>query len=135
MEKLGINTKATHHKNEVSEDLKQYFEKIDTQFQLTPSHMHQRNYSEWVVITFKNNFIETLCTLEPHPPFYLWYCLLPKVTTTVNMLRQYRLNSGISAYEQVDGVHKFYCALLSPLERKVKINENHISDASTIPTQ
>ena len=35
--------------NEVSEDLKQHFEDLDIQFQLVPSHMHQRNAAEKAV--------------------------------------------------------------------------------------
>ena len=46
--------------NEVSDDLKQYFEDSDIQFQLVPPHMHQGNSSKRAVRTFKNHFIATL---------------------------------------------------------------------------
>ena len=93
--------------NEVSEDLKQYFEDSDLQFQLVPPHMHQRNAAERDVITFKNHFIATLCNVDPLFPYYLWDRLLPQVIMTINMLRLSRLNPGISAYIQVDGIHNF----------------------------
>ena len=73
--------------NEVSEDLKQYFEDSDIQFQLLPPHTHQINAAERDVINFKNHFIAALCTVEPRLPFYLWDHLLPQVTITLNILR------------------------------------------------
>ena len=39
----GLTPKLNIMDNEVSEDLKQYFEDSDLQFQLVPPHMHQRN--------------------------------------------------------------------------------------------
>ena len=47
--------------NEVSEDLKKYFEYSDKQLQLVPPQMHRRNSVERSVRTFKNHFIDTLC--------------------------------------------------------------------------
>ena len=85
--------------NEVSEDLKQYIDESDIQFQLVPPHVHWRNAAEWAVRTFKNNFMSYICTVDPHFPLYLWYQLLPQVIMTLNMLRR--------SYEQVDGVHNF----------------------------
>ena len=93
--------------NEVSEDLKQYFEDSDIQFQLVPPHMHCINAAERDVRNFKNHFIAALCTVDPRLPFYLWDRLLPQVTMTLNMLRRSRLKPWISAYEQVDGIHNF----------------------------
>ena len=93
--------------NEVSEDLKQYFEDSYIQFQLVPPHINQRNAAQSSVKTFKNHFIPALCTVYPLFPFYLWDWILPQVTMTLNMLRQSELNPGLSAYEQVDGKHNF----------------------------
>ena len=56
-------------------------------------------------------------------PFYLWDRLLPQVTMTLNMLRQYLLNPRISAYEQVDGIHNFEQTSLASLGCKVQFNE------------
>ena len=58
--------------NEVSEDLKKYFEDSDIQFQLVPPHMHQINAVERAVRAFKNHFIAALCNVYPLLPFYLW---------------------------------------------------------------
>ena len=81
--------------NEVSEDLKKYFEDSDIQLQLVPPHMHQRNSVERDARTSKNTFIAALCTLEPLSPFYFWDRLLPQVTATLKLLRQSWLNPGI----------------------------------------
>ena len=39
----GLTPKLHIMDNEVSEDLKKYFEDSDIQFQMVPPHMHQRN--------------------------------------------------------------------------------------------
>ena len=110
--------------NEVSEDLKKYFEDSDIQFQLVPPHMHRRNDTERAVITSKKHFIAALCTMDPHFPFYVWYHLWNQVVMTLNMLRKSQLNPGISAYEQVDGIHNFVQTPLATLGCKVQIHEN-----------
>ena len=63
--------------------------------------------------------------MDPLLPFYLWDRLLlfPQVTMTLNILRWYRLNTRLSAYEQVDGIHNFELTPLAPLVCKVKIHE------------
>ena len=58
--------------NEVSEDLKKYFEDSDIKFQMVPPYMHWRNAEERAVRNFRNHFIAVLCTVEPIFPFYLW---------------------------------------------------------------
>ena len=63
--KWGLTPKLHIMHNEVSEDVKQYFEDLDIQFQLVPPYMHQINSAERGVITFKNHFIAALCTLDP----------------------------------------------------------------------
>ena len=77
--------------------------------------MHLRKTAEQEVRTFKNHFIATLCTLDHNYPLYLWERLLPQVTMTLNMLRQYQLNPELSAYEQVDGNHNLERTPLEPL--------------------
>ena len=41
------------------------------QLQLVPPYTHWHNAAEQAVRTFNNQFIATLCTVEPHLPFYL----------------------------------------------------------------
>ena len=77
--------------------------------------MHRRNDVGRAVRTFKNRFIDAQLTVEPLFLSYLWDRLLPQVTMTLNMLRRSRLNPGLSAYEQVDGIHNFERTPLAPL--------------------
>ena len=102
---------------------KKYFEDSDIQFQLVPPHMHWRNTTERTVRTFKNHFIAALCTVDPLFPFYLWDRILPQVSMKIKMLQQSLLNPGISAYEQVDGIHNFERTPLAPLGCNVQIHE------------
>ena len=85
--------------------------------------MHQRNAAERAVRPFKNHIIASLCTVDPLFPYHLWDRLLPQVIMKINMLRRYRLNPVISAYEQVDGIQIFEWTPLAPLGCKVKIHE------------
>ena len=85
--------------NEVSEDLKQYFEDSGIQFQLLPTHIYRINYAERTVGRFDKHFIAALCTMDHIFSFYLLDCLLPQVTMTLNMLRRFRVNPELSAYE------------------------------------
>ena len=107
LRKWGLTPKLHIMDNDVSEDLKKYFEDSDIKFQLVPPHMHRRNAAERSVRTFNNHFIASLCNVYPLLPFYLWDRLSPQVTMTLNVLRRSQLNPGLSAYEQVDGIHNF----------------------------
>ena len=118
LNKWGLTPKLHIVDNEVSEDLKQYFEDSDIHFQLVPPHRHRINATKRAVRTFKNHLISDLYTVYPCFPFYLWR-LLPQVTTTLNMLKLSRLNPELSAYEQVDGIHHFEQTPLAPFGCKV----------------
>ena len=60
--------------------------------------------------------------MDPSFSFYLWERLLTQVTMILNMLRRPLLNPGLSAYEQVDGIHNFEQTQLAPLRWKVQIH-------------
>ena len=123
LRKQGLTPKLHIMNNAVSEDLKKYFEHSEIQFQLVLPHMHQINAAERAVRTFKNHFIAALCTVEPLFPLYLWDRLFPQVIMTINMLRRSQLNPGLSAYEQVDGIHNFEQTPFASLGCKVQIHE------------
>ena len=119
--------------NEVSEDLKQYFETSDIQFQLVPPYMRWRNAAEIYTITFKKHFIAALCTVYPRFPFYLWDLILPQVDLKLNILRWSWLKPEISAYEQVDDIHNFERTPLAPLVCKVKIHDKPRKRLTYVP--
>ena len=85
--------------------------------------MNHRNATERAVRTFKNHFIDDLCTVDPLLPFYSWDRLLPQVTITLNMLQRSRLKPGILAYEQVDDIQNFERTPLAQLGCKLQIHE------------
>ena len=64
LRKQGLIPKLHIMDNEVSEDLKTYFEDSGIQFQLVPPHIHWINYAETAVKTFQNHFIAALYTVE-----------------------------------------------------------------------
>ena len=65
LRKQGLTPKLHIMDNELSEDLKKYFEDSYIQFQLVPQHMHQINAAERSLRTFKKHFISALCTVDP----------------------------------------------------------------------
>ena len=69
LRKQGLTPKLHIMRNEVSENLKQYSEDSDIQFQLVTPHIHLRNSAERTVRTFKNPFIAALCPVDPLFPF------------------------------------------------------------------
>ena len=93
--------------NELSEDLNQYFEDSDIQFQLVPSHTNQRYAAERDTRTFKNHVIASLYTVDPIFPLYLCGSIWTQVTIILNMLQRYKLNPELSDYEQVYSIHHF----------------------------
>ena len=60
LRKRGLTPKLHIMDNEVSEELKKYFDESNIQFQLVPPHMHKINDVESSVKTFKNHFISSL---------------------------------------------------------------------------
>ena len=94
-----------------------------------------RHSAERDVRTFKKYLIADLFTVGPRFPFYLWDRILTQVTLTLNMVRRYQLNTQLSAYEQVDGIHNFEQTPLVPLGCKVKIHKKIISESPMLPTQ
>ena len=66
LRKRGLIPKL-HIMDNVSEDLKQYFEESDIRFQLIPPRMHWRNSAKRSLLTLNNHFIYYLCTVEHTP--------------------------------------------------------------------
>ena len=134
LKQWGLTPKLHIIDNEVSEDLKEYVEESDIQFQLVSPHIYQRYASERATIPFKNHFISSLHTIDPLFPLYLWYWLWPQVTMTLNILRRCRLNPELSSYKQVDGMQIFERTPLPPFGCKVKFTRNHTSNSHMLLT-
>jgi hypothetical protein len=89
--------------NEVSLALRNYLTKQGINYQLAPPHISRRNNTERAIHTFKNHFIDGLCSVDPNFPLKLWDTLFPQATITLNLLRKSRINPRMSAYAQLDG--------------------------------
>ena len=63
LRKRGLTPKLHIMDNEVSEDLKKYFEDSDIHFQLVPPHIHWIDAVERDVRTFKKQFIPDICNV------------------------------------------------------------------------
>ena len=85
--------------NEASKALKNFITQEQTQYQLTPAHIHRRNAAERAICTFKNHFISGLCSVDKTFPLHLWCRLLDQAELTLNMLHTSRINPNLSAHK------------------------------------
>ena len=110
----GLKPKLHWLDNEASKALKNFITKKNTEYQLTPPHIHRRNVAERAIQTFKNHFISGLCSVDKAFPLHLWCRLLNQVELTLNMLRTSRISLNLSAHEQINGTHDFNATPLAP---------------------
>jgi hypothetical protein len=94
----GFRPKIHWLDNEASDELKQFNNSNQLEFQLVPPHMHRRNAAERAIRTWKNHFVAGLCSTDTRFPIHLWDRLLAQATITLNLLRPSRRNPKISAY-------------------------------------
>ena len=93
--------------NKCSSDLKEALVKNKLYFKLAPLHLHYRNATGWSIRTFNNHFISGFSTTYPYFTVSEWYRLIPQDTTTINLLRNARVNLQLSAYACVFGPYYF----------------------------
>lgn len=118
----GLSPKIHILDNECSQILKEYMDDENETYQLVPPHLHRRNAAERAIQTFKNHFLAGLMSTNPKFPFYLWCRLLPQAVTTLNLLRQSRINPKLSAYAQLNGEFNFNATPLAPPGTKVIVH-------------
>ena len=110
----GLKPKLHWLDNEASKALKNFINKEQTEYQLTPPHIHRRNAAEWAIRTFKNHFISGLCSVDKNFLLHLWCRLLDQAELTLNMLHTSQINPNLSAHEQINGTHDFNATPLAP---------------------
>ena len=93
--------------NEVSADLKGSLTKQKIAFQLIPPHVHRCNTAERATRTSKNHFLAGLAYLDPTFPIEEWDRLLPRCSTTLNLLRNARAYPKLSSYAYLFGNFNF----------------------------
>ena len=109
--------------NEASTLLKDALLKNKIDYQLVPPHLHRRNMAERAIQTFKAHFISCLCTTPPDFPATEWDLLLPQSELTMNLLRNCRYNSSLSAHAALFGSFDFNSTPLAPFGTKCVIHE------------
>ena len=114
LKQWGLKPQLHWLDNEASKALENFITKEQTEYQLTPPHIHGRNAAERAICTFKKHFISGLCSVDKNFPLHLWCCLLDQAELTLNMLRTSWINPNLSAHEQLHGIHDFNATHLAP---------------------
>ena len=108
--KITQNTVTTKYwilDNEASKCLKDALGTEKQNYQLTPPHIHRINAAERAIRTYKNHFIAGLATCSKEFPIYEWDRLINQCNITLNLLRNSRVNPGLSAYAYAYGEYDF----------------------------
>ena len=83
--------------------MKTYDQTNHIEYQLVPLHMHRRNAAEMAIRTWKNHFIDGMCSTDSQFSMHLWCRLLPHATLTLNILRASRQHPQLSTYTVLEG--------------------------------
>ena len=124
LKRCGLKPKLQKLDNEASQDLLEYINDENINYQLVPPHMHRRNLAERAIQTFKSHFIAMLCGCDPAFPLHLWCRLLPQAEITLNLLRTSRINPNLSAYAQLHGQFDYNRTPIAPPGTRVIVHEN-----------
>ena len=107
--------------NEFSTELKTTMEKLDVEFQLVPPHIHRRNAAEHAIQSFKHHFLAILATCDPRFPISEWDRLLDQAETTLNLLRNSRINPKLSSFAYLFGNFDFNATPIAPPGTKIQV--------------
>jgi hypothetical protein len=111
--------------NTVFAAYKTQFEFLESKgYMLVEPHNHRVNAAERAIQTFKDHFISALATTDSEFPLQLWDKLTSQVVTTLNLIRAYRINPRISAYEAIWDPYNWNCFPLAPPGCKAVIYES-----------
>jgi hypothetical protein len=129
----GLKPKFQTMDNEASTALKHFLHSKDIRFQLVPPHVHHQNAAERAIQTFKNHFVAMLCSTDTQFPIHLWDRLIPHAVTTLNLLRQLRINPKLSAHAQLHGIFDYNKTTLAPPGTKVILHKKPDHHGSWAP--
>jgi hypothetical protein len=100
--------------NEASAELKAACDKYDLAYQLVPPHCHRRNAAERAIQCFKNHFLAIIAAADPNFPIAEWDRLVYQAVLTLNLMRNSRVNTKLSAYAYLFGNFDFNTTPLAP---------------------
>ena len=109
--------------NECSSDLKEAMKKYEIEFQLDPPQIHRINAEERAIRTCKNYFISGLSTTNPDYPIRKWDGLIFQCITTLNLIRNSRVNTTLSAYPYLFLPYAFNRSPMAPPVTRVIVHE------------
>jgi hypothetical protein len=107
--------------NEFAMDLRSSMEKYNVTYQLVPPHVHRRNAAERAIQTFKHHFLAILASCDLNFPISEWDRLLDQAETTINLLRNSRVNPKLSSYAYLFGNFDFNTTPLAPPGTRVQV--------------
>ena len=120
--------------NGTSLALETYATKNNISIQYCPPGQHRSLKAERAILTFKNHFISTLCTVSNDFPMTLWDKLLPQAELCLNHLIPYGPNTNISASEGLHGCQlDFRAHPIAPAGTKVLIHDKPTERSSWAP--
>ncbi len=120
--------------NEASKAFKEKIRENGMEYELVPPGNHRRNQAKRAIQTFKAHFISILVGVDDKFPLSLWCYLLEPAELTLNLLRQSKVTSKISAFAHVHGHHDYMKKPFAPLgcsETHVKPDKRRTWDART----
>ena len=94
--------------------IQDYYKQNDINLQFTPTHVHRSNDEERFIRTWKDNLLSGISGVKSQFPMYLWDRLIPQDNITLNLLREYRVNSILSDYEELEGKFNYNKTPLFP---------------------
>lgn len=109
--------------NEISNEFMAAVKATGLKTELCPPGNHRANAAERYVRTVKDHFIAILAAVDPDFPADAWDLLLPHAELTLNLLRESRRDSTISAWHQACGPYDFEAHPIDPPGTTVLVYE------------
>ena len=106
---------------------------LKTPFQIVPPHSHRRNAAEVAIKTFKHHFIAMMAGTHKQFPLHLWCKGLAQAEITINLLRESRQDSAMSAYQAMFGPFNLDATPIAPFGIKALIHEKPHQQKSWAP--
>jgi hypothetical protein len=109
--------------NKAPGKLQTFMRQNDVSFQLVPPCQHRRNAAKRAIATWMDHFVATLATTDPAFPLHLWCRLIDQASTTLDLLRQSRINPQLSAEAQLNRAFDYNKTPFAPPGKRVVVHE------------
>jgi hypothetical protein len=119
----GFKPKLQTLDNETYATLKNFFTANDIAYKLVPPRCHRRSAADRVIMTFKEQFVAGLSSVDSSFPLHLWDRLLPQAEITLNLLRTSRLHPQLFAAVHFHGLVDYNKTAFAPPGCKIITHE------------